>query len=127
MTITPCRVNFFGSRSGLHGWWLFVSLGSELRNVALCFCAGTLTLAGVDHEEIFGVRLQVFQVDTMILRLGFFVVGIGGFRGLAEFVRVSAITDNGAAAGVCGPGDHGPGRSGALHARAVSDFQGLRP
>src|SRR6266853_1045630 len=103
-----------------------VGLGGELCDVAFCLCPGPFTLAGVDHEEILGVRLQVFQVDTMVLRLGLFVVGVGCLCGLVEFIRVSPITDNGATAGVRGPGNHGPGRSSTLHARTVSDFYCLR-
>ena len=53
---------------------LLVILGGELRDAAFRLGAGPFALAGIDHEEILGVRLQVFQVDTVILGFGLLVV-----------------------------------------------------
>ena len=101
---------------------LLVTLGGEIRDAAFRLGAGPFTLAGIDHEEILGVRLQVFQVDPVVLGFGLLVISIGRLRRLAEIVGVSAIADNGAAAGVCGPGYHRPCGAYALDAWTVDDF-----
>jgi hypothetical protein len=59
---------------------LFVTLGGELRDAAFRL-AGSFTLAGIDHKEILGVRLQVFQVDPVILGFGLLVIRFSSFHG----------------------------------------------
>jgi hypothetical protein len=59
----PCR----GSRRK----FLLVTLGGEVRDPAFRLCPGPFALTGISHEEILGVRLQVFQVDTVIWALVF--------------------------------------------------------
>jgi len=101
---------------------LLVILGGELRDAAFRLSTGPFALAGIDHKEILGVRLQVFQVDSVILGFGLLIISIGRLRRLAKIIGVSAIAHNGAAAGVRGPGDDRPGWAYALDARTVNDF-----
>ena len=102
-----------------------MAFGSELSHAAFSFGAGSFALAGIYQEEILGVRLQVLQMDAVILGFCLLIVRIGRFRRLAKIIGVSSIADNAAAAGVRGPGNDRPSRSGALNARAVSDFNRL--
>jgi len=103
-----------------------VAFGSELSHTAFSFGAGSFSLAGIHLEEILGVRLQVLQMDAMILCLCLIVVRIRRFRGLAKIAGASAIMDDAAAASVRGPGDDRPGRSGAFDPWAVSNLDRLR-
>ena len=103
-----------------------MAFGSELSHAAFSFSAGSFSLAGIHLEEIFGVRLQVLQVDAMILRLCLVVVRIRGFRGLAQTAGAGSIMDDAATAGVRGPGDDRPCRSGTLNPWAISNFDRLR-
>lgn len=103
-----------------------MAFGGELTHAAFGVRAGSFSLAGIHLEEILGVGLQALQMDAMVLRFGLLIVRVSRFCPLAQVVRVSSIVDNAAAPSVCGPGNHRPGRSGALHARPISDFYCLR-
>ena len=62
----------------------------------------------------------------MILCLGLIIVRVRRFRGLAKIAGAGSVMDDAAAAGVRGPGDDCPGRSGAFDPWAVSNFDRLR-
>ena len=103
-----------------------MAFGSELSHTAFSFGAGSFSLAGIHLEEILGVRLQVFQMDTVILGFRLVIIGISRFRGLGEIIGVRSISNNAAAARVGGPGDDRPGWSSTLDTRAVSNLNCLR-
>src|SRR6185437_3982449 len=60
------------------------------------------------------------------LRSAGFVISVGSFRGLVEVVLVRAITKDGAAAGIGGPGNYCPTVTRAFDPRTVDDLQSLR-
>ena len=127
ITIKPSHVNFFGSLAKpLEELQLLMAFGSELSRAAFSFSAGSFSLAGIHLEEIFGVRLQVLQMDAMILRLGLVIVRVRGFRGLAQTAGARSIMDDAATTSVRSPSDDRPGRAGTLDSWAVSDFDCLR-
>ena len=105
---------------------LLMALGGELRHAAFRFSSGPFTLSGIRLEEILRIGFQVLQMDAVILRLCLLVVSIGRFRSLAEIIRICSIADDAAAAGVCGPGDDCPCRSGPLNTRTISNLYRLR-
>ena len=75
----PLALTFLvpGLRPGLEALpeiGLFMALGGELRDAAFRFGTGSFALARINHIEILGVRLQVFQVDTVILGFGLLIV-----------------------------------------------------
>ena len=77
IALKPSRVNFFGSLGRALGRsWLFVAFGSELSHAALSFGASSFSLTGIHLEEVFGVRLQVLQMDAVILCLALIVVRV---------------------------------------------------
>src|SRR6476469_5473666 len=97
IAIKPVRVNFFGSRVRALGEpRLFVAFGGELSHAASSISAGSLPLAGIHLEEIFGVGLQVLQMDAVILRFCLLIVRVSGFGGLAQLIGVRSIMDDAA-------------------------------
>ena len=65
-------------------------------------------------------------MDAVILGFRLVIARIGRLCGLAQIIGVSSISNNAAAPGVGGPGDHSPSRAGTFDPRAVSNLNCLR-
>ena len=63
---------------------LFVRFGGKFPDTALCIRSRAFTLAGINSKEILGVRPEVFQMDAMVLCLGFLVICVGRFGRLGK-------------------------------------------